>query len=108
MLLEGKMNAVSILQYTRQHGFHVSDIYANDFRDRWGLIHARHMHPNFYDPELMRPSQLGVDYLVPIFTNSIGTEDVEVMKTDLFNPSRLSSPYHSVNTDVNKRIKYLE
>ena len=107
MLLEGRMNAVSVLDYTLSGGFRVSDVYANDFRDRWGLIHARHMHPSFYDPQLMRPSQLGIDYLVPIFTNAIGTEDVEVMKTDLFNPSRLSSPYHSVNTDINKRIRYL-
>lgn len=108
MLLEGRVNAVSILQHTKSHGFHVSDVPANDFRDRWGLIHARFMHPSFYDPELMRPSQTGIDYLVPIFTNAIGTEDVEVMKSELFNPSRLSMPFHSVNTDVNKRIRYLE
>jgi len=108
MLLEGKMNAVSILQYTHQHGFQVSDSYANAFRDRWGLIHARYMHATFYDPQLMRASQVGIDYLSPIFNNAIGNEDVEIMKTDLFNSSRLSRPYHSVNTDVNKRIRYLE
>lgn len=108
MLLGGRMNAVSILQYSKNDGFQVSDVYANDFRDRWGLIHARFMHPSFYDPQLMRPSQVGIDYLVPIFTNAIGTEDVEVLKTDLFNPSRLSSSYHSVNTDINKRIRYLD
>ncbi len=107
MLLRGRQNAVSILQHTTDKGFHVSEVYANDFRDRWGLIHARSMHPSFYDPQLLRPSQTGTDYLLPIFTNAIGTEDVEVLKTDLFNPSRLRSAYHSVNADVNKRIRYL-
>jgi hypothetical protein len=27
--------------------------------------------------------------------------------TDLFDESHLALPYHSVNTDINKRIKYL-
>ncbi len=31
------------------------------FRDRWGVIHARHLHPSFYDEELMRPSKTGVE-----------------------------------------------
>ena len=55
MLLQGMMNAVSILQYTRDRGFHLGETHANDFRDRWGLIHARMMHPSFYDPLAMRP-----------------------------------------------------
>ena len=108
MLLTGRINAVSILQYTQDKGFHLGDTYANDFRDRWGLIHARHMHPSFYDPQLMRPSQTGIDYLMPIFTNAVGSDDVEVIRTDLFDPAHLAPPYHSVNTDVNKRIRYLE
>ena len=56
----------------------------------------------------MRPSQIGIDYLLPIFTNAVGADDVEVLRTDLFDPSHLTMPYHSVNTDVNKRIRYLE
>jgi 6-phosphofructokinase 1 len=108
MLLEGKLNAVAVLQYTRDKGFHLDDVYANDFRDRWGLIHARMMHPSFYDPELLRPSQTGIDYLLPIFTRAVGADDVECLRTELFDPSHLSQPYHSVNTDVNKRIRYLE
>src|SRR5204862_5005992 len=39
MLLNGMMNAVSVLNYTREKGFHLGEVYANDFRDRWGLIH---------------------------------------------------------------------
>lgn len=107
MLLGGQLNAVSILQYTREKGFFVSDVYANDFRDRWGLIHARQMHPHFYDAANLRPSQTGIDYLHPIFSNAVGADDVEVMRSALFDPSHLKMPYHSVNTDINKRIRYL-
>jgi 6-phosphofructokinase len=108
MLLEGMMNAVSILQYTRDRGFHLGEAYANDFRDRWGLIHARMMHPSFYDPAALRPSEIGIDYLVPIFTRAVGADDVEVLRSELFDPSHLKMPFHSVNTDVGKRIRYME
>jgi 6-phosphofructokinase 1 len=107
MLLEGQANSVAILQRTHFAGFHVADIPANALRDRWGLIHARMMHPSFYDPANMRPSRMGIDYLKPIFTNSVGADDVEQMRS-LFSPGNLYSQYHSVNTDVNKRIRYLE
>jgi 6-phosphofructokinase 1 len=108
MLLQGMVNAVSILQYSRDRGFHLGETYANDFRDRWGLIHARLMHPSFYDPVALRPSQIGIDYLVPIFTRAVGADDVEVLRSELFDPSHLKMSFHSVNTDVNKRIRYLE
>ncbi len=108
LLLEGKANAIAVLQWSRDQGFHLGQVYANDLRDRWGLIHARLMHPSFYDPEGLRPSQTGVDYLLPIFTNAIGADDTEAMRRDLFEAHHLSQPYHSVNTDINKRIRYLE
>jgi ATP-dependent phosphofructokinase / diphosphate-dependent phosphofructokinase len=108
LLVEGRNNAVSVLQYRAQKGFHVEGYDANRFRDRWGLIHARQMHPAFYDPKLMKPSRLGVDYLLPIFTDAIGNDDAEYMRQTLFDPGNLAQPYHSVNTDVNKRIRYLE
>src|SRR5262245_24611164 len=106
MLLEGRVNAVSILQWDPDRGFHVAGVPANDFRDRWGLIHPRQMHPSFYDPANMRPSALGVEYLQTIFTNALGHDDVEAMRAT-FAPGNLTEPYHSVNTDVNKRIRYL-
>lgn len=108
MLVNGMMNAVSVLQYSRDKKFHVGGVYANDFRDRWGLIHARMMHPSFYDPIGLRPSQTGIDYLVPIFTGAVGSDDVEVMRAELFDPSHLKMPYHSINADVSKRIRFLE
>ena len=107
MLLEGQNNARAILQWTRDAASTSTSIDANDFRDRWGLIHARQMHPAFYDPERMQPSRMGVDYLLPIFTNAIGDDDVEAC-ADLFDTGNLIRPYHSVNTDINKRIRYLD
>jgi ATP-dependent phosphofructokinase / diphosphate-dependent phosphofructokinase len=108
LLLEGRMNAVSILQWDRRRGFHVDGVAANDFRDRWGLIHARLMHPSFYDPYAMKPSRAGIEYLLPIFTNCIGPDDMESVRASLFDSGNLYRPYHSVNTDVGKRIRYLE
>jgi len=108
LLVEGRNNAVSILQYTTTKGFHVEGYDANRFRDRWGLIHARAMHPALYDARLMKPSKMGIDYLMPIFSDAIGNDDAEHMRQTLFDPGNLTHPYHSINTDVHKRIRYLE
>jgi ATP-dependent phosphofructokinase / diphosphate-dependent phosphofructokinase len=107
LLVEGRNNAVSVLQYDTNKGFHVEGYDANRFRDRWGLIHARQMHPALYDPRLMKPSRIGIDYLLPIFTDAIGSDDAEHMRQTLFDPGNLAQPYHSINTDVHKRIRYL-
>ncbi len=58
LLVEGRNNAVSVLQYSTTKGFYVEGYDANRFRDRWGLIHARQMHPALYDAKLMKPSQV--------------------------------------------------
>ena len=107
LLVEGRNNAVAVLQYDAEKGFTVEGYDANRFRDRWGLIHARQLHPTMYDPILMKPSRLGIDYLVPIFTGAIGNDDAEHMRQTVFNPANLAQPYHSINTDVHKRIRYL-
>ena len=88
-------------------GFRVEGYDANRFRDRWGLIHARTLPPALYDAKLMKPSRMGINYLLPIFTKAIGYDDAEHMRQTLFNPGNLTQPYHSVNTDVQKRIRYL-
>ncbi len=108
LLLDGHNNAVSILQYNATKGFHVEGFDANRFRDRWGLIHARKMHADLYDPRLMKPSKMGIDYLMPIFTDAIGEDDAEHMRRTLFAAGNLGQPYHSINTDVHKRIRYLQ
>ena len=55
----------------------------------------------------MKPSPLGIEYLLPIFTDAIGPDDTEHMRQTLFAPGNLFRPYHSINTDINKRIRYL-
>ena len=37
-----------------------------------------------------------------------GEDDMEETRRTLFATSNLAQPYHSINTDVNKRIRYLE
>jgi 6-phosphofructokinase 1 len=56
----------------------------------------------------MRPSQLGIEYLLPIFTDAIGPDDMEHMRHTLFDAGNLYRSYRSVNTDINKRIRFLE
>ncbi len=107
LLIDGQNNAVATLQWSRKDGFHVSSFDANRFRDRWGHIHARPMHRSFYDPHLMKPSRLGIEYLMPIFTHAIGEDDMEHVRQTLFASGNLTQPYHSQNTDINKRIRYL-
>src|SRR6201982_3912477 len=96
LLLEGQNNAVAILQHNSSRGFHVEGYDANRFRDRWGHIHARKMHPALYDPKLMQPSKLGIEYLLPIFTDAIGEDDMEHTRQTLFAAGNLSQPYHSI------------
>jgi 6-phosphofructokinase 1 len=108
MLQEGQNNAVAVLQWGREQGFYVDSFAGHRLRDRWGQIHARPMHASFYDEERMKPSQVGIDYLLPIFTSAIGHDDVEHIRHTLFDSGNLMLPYHSINTDVNKRIRYLQ
>jgi 6-phosphofructokinase 1 len=108
MLLEGENNAVATLQWNQEHGFHVSSISGNRFRDQWGQIHARLVHPLLYDPHFMQPSRIGIEYLLPIFTNAIGHDDVEHTRQTLFDAGNLYRRYHSVTTDISKRLRYLD
>ena len=63
LLLDGRTNAVAVLQWTRAGGFGVDAFPVSGFLDPWGHIHARRMHPSFYDAEKMGPSAAGVEYL---------------------------------------------
>jgi ATP-dependent phosphofructokinase / diphosphate-dependent phosphofructokinase len=107
-LLDGQNNAVAILQWNRSKGFHLTNFPGNGFRDRWGLIHARTVHPSFYDPQLMRPTRLGNDYLMNIFNHAMGDDDAEYIRQKLFDSGNLTECYHSPNTDMAKRIQFLE
>lgn len=70
-----------------------------------GLIKV--FNPALYDPLTMKPSKLGMDYPMPIFTDAIGEDDMKHMRRTLFAPGNLSQLYHAINTDVHKRIRYL-
>jgi 6-phosphofructokinase 1 len=107
MLLEGQNNSVATLQWSRTEGFYVDSFSGQIFRDQWGKIHARNVHPAMYDPHTMQPSPVGVEYLLPIFTNAIGDDDVEYIRQSLFDSGNLYRRYHSVNTDIQKRVRYL-
>ena len=108
LLKDGYNNCVSVLQWTEKQGFRVVHFDANRLRDRWGIIHARQMHPALYDARRMWPSKLGIEYLKPIFTDAIGNDDMEHMRQTLFAAGNLSLPYHSINTDMHRRIRYLD
>ena len=69
---------------------------------------ARQVHASFYDRERLRPSRIGVDYLLPIFNNAIGQDVMEAVRLNLFHLGNLTQTYHSVNADINKRICYLD
>jgi 6-phosphofructokinase 1 len=107
MLVEGGNNQVAILNYSKDGGFVVSSIHGNSFRDQWGLIHARRLHPSFYDPKKFDISMTGINYLLPIFTKAIGAEDVEYVRQTRFDSGLLYHRYHSVNVDIEKRTRYL-
>ena len=107
MLVNGQNNCCSILQWSQDKGFHLDSIEGNKFRDRWGHIHARNLHPSFYDQVRMTISAEGAEYLLPIFTNAIGYDDVEQIRDTRFDAGNLFRRYHSVNTDVRKRVQFL-
>jgi len=50
---------------------------------------------------------MGIGYLLPNFANAIGDDDLDHIRQTLFAPGNLLRPYHSINTDVNKRIRFL-
>jgi len=108
MLVDGFNNAVSILQWNESQGFHVSTYQGNGFRDKWGQIHARMVYPTFYDADRLHISPQGVEYLLPIFRRAIGSEDVEYIRDTRFDSGKLLNRYHSVNTDIAKRLRFLE
>ncbi|HEV2329905.1 MAG TPA: hypothetical protein VGY56_14080 [Verrucomicrobiae bacterium] len=108
LLLEGRNNQVAVLQWNRNRNFYLDSFEGNGFRDRWGHIHSRRLHPSFYNAQQMKLSRIGIEYLMQIFSNAIGHDDVESMRNTLFASGNLLQPYHSLNTDMGKRIRYLE
>jgi len=106
LLLQGYHNCVSTLQY-RDGGLRLDSIDANQLRDRWGSIHARPLSTSLYDPKRFQPTPKGVDYLRSIFTNALGVDDVEAIRS-VFHTGNIVHPYNSVNVHVDKRIHRLD
>ncbi len=106
LLASGYHNCVSTLKY-EDGGLSLDSIDANKLRDRWGNIHARPLSTSFYDSTRFQPSKKGVEYLRTIFSNALGADDVECIRS-LFNSGNLVHPYDSVNTHINKRIHRLD
>lgn len=101
-------NHLSTLKWCPEAGFTLSELSANKLRDRWGTIHAREVHPSLYNTERFQPSELGRQYLAPIFKNAIGHEDLESIHAHLFSPGNLLTRYQSFNVEMQKRIRYLD
>ena len=107
LLLDGYHNCVATLQYRQNGGFELSSVDAHQLRDRWGSIHARPLSPTFYDAQRFQPSAKGADYLRSIFTNALGVDDVEAIRS-IFNTGNVDHPYSSVNVPIHKRIHRLD
>jgi ATP-dependent phosphofructokinase / diphosphate-dependent phosphofructokinase len=103
LLIHGYHNCLATLQY-RDGGIVVDSIDANKIRDSWGTIHARPLSTSLYDEKRFQPSAKGIEYLRSIFSNALGVDDVECIRS-MFNTGYLVQPYASVNVDINKRIR---
>lgn len=107
LLANRHSNEIATLQYNDTSGFTFSSISAGKLRDRWGEIHPREVHPSFYDADRLQLSQLGIEYLKPIFTRAVGADDVEYIRREVFDAGCLHNRYQSINTDIRRRIRYL-
>lgn len=108
ILLEGRNNHIATLHWSNSKGYETQGLDANKLRDRWGRIHPRNVHPSMYDAERFQPSKFGKAYLNNIFSNAMGTDDVEHMLYDVFTSGNLTSRYRGFNIDMHKRIRYLD
>lgn len=108
LLSREQNNFLATLQYSEERGFSLSELSANKLRDRWGIIHAREVHASLYDERTFQPSELGREYLKPIFTHAVGHEDLEMLHARLFSPGNLVTRYQSSNVEIQKRIRTLD
>ena len=108
MLTAGHSNRVSTLQWNAADlSFVVDDYDAGVFRDEWGEIHPRTVHPELYDIENLAITPTAHQYLQPIFNNAIGADDTEFIRQSLFDSGNLHDTYQSVNVKIQNRIEYL-
>jgi len=107
LIVERENDTLATLQWSHRDGFYLDSLPANKLRDPWRRIHPRMVHPSLFDENRCQPSKLGIEYLLSIFTNAIGADDLEHIRTDLFSAGNLATRYQSVNVDIQKRIQTL-
>jgi 6-phosphofructokinase len=108
MLTAGQSNRVATLQWNvADLTFTVDDYDAGVFRDNWGEIHPRTVHPELYDSEQFVITPTAHRYLQPIFDNAIGADDTEFIRQSLFDSGNLHDTYQSVNVKLQNRIQFL-
>jgi len=108
MLTDGQSNRVATLQWNAADlAFVVDDYDAGVFRDEWGEIHPRTVHPDLYDSDKLDITPTAHQYLQPIFNNAIGADDTEFIRQSLFDSGNLHDTYQSVNVKLQNRIEYL-
>ena len=106
LLLQGYHNCVATLQY-RDGGVRCSTASTpTSSATAGGRSTPGRSRRRFYDPKRFQPSAKGIEYLRSIFTNALGVDDVESIRS-IFNTGNLIHPYDSVNVDINKRIHRL-
>jgi hypothetical protein len=108
MLTDGQSNRVATLQWNAEDlTFTVDDFDADVFRDEWGEIHPRTVHPDLYDLVNLDITTTAQRYLQPIFDSAIGADDTEYIRQSLFDSGNLHDEYQSVNVKLQNRIEYL-
>jgi 6-phosphofructokinase 1 len=108
MLIDGQSNRVATLQWNAEDlTFTVDDFDADVFRDEWGEIHPRTVHPDLYDLVNLDITTTAQRYLQPIFDSAIGADDTEYIRQSLFDSGNLHDEYQSVNVKLQNRIEYL-
>jgi ATP-dependent phosphofructokinase / diphosphate-dependent phosphofructokinase len=108
MLVAGQNNRVATLQWNaRDLTFLVDDFDAGVFRDEWGEIHPRTVHPDLYDADNLNITSTAHQYLQPIFNQAIGADDMEFIRQSLFDSGNLHDSFQSVNVKLQNRIQRL-
>ena len=108
LLVGGANNHVSTIQWSPSDGFLLDGRPGEDFRDNWGVIHARRVDDSFYDDSLLQLSSHGAKYLKNIFSGAIGAEDVEFLRNSLFDSGNLDEPYLSITVSMARRLRELD
>ena len=108
LLTSGRNNSVSTIQWSADEGFSLGHHPAEEFRDEWGVIHARRVDPSFYDSSLLQVSAHGSRYLQNIFANSIGADDADFLRNSLFDSGNLDGPYESITVAIKRRLRELD